>query len=147
MIETMTMTEARLRQLLDSYGAEAERWPAAERAAALALLAERADLRAERSAAAKLDRLLALAERPRASGALLGRLVEAAPRGRRRWLADLWPFGPAWQPASALALALLLGLASGPLLPRADATLTAQQEGVDEMAVLFATPLYAEDDL
>lgn len=147
MSEKMTITEARLRELLDSYGGRAERWPDGERAAALALLAERPDLEDERRGAAALDGLLALAERPRASSALLGRLVESAPRGRRQWLADLWPFGPAWQPAFGLALALMLGLASGPLLPQADATQTAEQTGFDEMAVLFDPPVYGEDSL
>ncbi|MEX0759351.1 MAG: hypothetical protein WD100_07215 [Tistlia sp.] len=147
MSETMTMTEARLREILDCYGAAAERWPEGERAAALALLAERPDLEAERAAAGALDALLALAERPRATAPLLGRLVEAAPRAPRRWLTELWPFGPVWQPASGLALALLLGFASGPLLPQADATQTAQEDGYDEIAGLFAAPLYPEDSL
>ncbi|SME91818.1 hypothetical protein SAMN06265365_101445 [Tistlia consotensis] len=147
MSKTMTMTEARLRELLDCYGAEERRWPEAERAAARSLLTQHPDLDAERSRAAALDRLLAQAERPRASGALIGRLVEAAPRGRRRWLTDLWPFGPAWQPAFGLALALLLGLASGPLLPQSDTTQTVTQDSSQEIAVLLATPVYAEDSL
>ncbi len=145
-----TLTEDRLRQLLDSYGADAGRWPDAERPAALALLAERPDLEGERREAARLDALLATAERPAASGALLGRLLETAPQGAGRgrgWLSLLWPFGPAWQPAFGLAVALLLGVASGPLLPEADATQTAQQETTEEIAVLLATPLYAEESL
>lgn len=147
MSKTMTMTETRLRELFDCYGAEARRWPEAERPAALALLALRPDLAAERKRAAALDALLAQAERPQASGALIGRLVEAAPRGRRRWLIDLWPFGPAWQPAFGLVLALLLGLASGPLLPQTTTTQTVVQDQTEEIAVLLATPVYSEENL
>lgn len=147
MTETRTITEERLRVLLDCYGGQAERWPEPEREAALALLAARPELEAERAKAAELDGLLVLAERPSASGALVGRLVEAVPRRKRHWLAEFWPFGPAWQPAFGLAIALLLGLASGPLLPRTDSAQPTQVETTEEIALLLATPVYAEDDL
>lgn len=147
MSRTMTITEARLRVLLDSYGADPGRWPETERAAALALLARRPDLAAERERAARLDALLAVAERPRASGVLTARLMQAAPRGRSGWLAVLWPFGPAWQAAFALTLALLLGLASGPMLPQEQSFEVAQQDPPEEVALLLATSSFEEDSL
>lgn len=148
MNESKIMNEARLRELLASYGGDAARWPASERAAALALLEARPDLAAERRQAAALDLLLQQAERPAASGALIARLIEAAPRARRRWLADLWPFGPAWQPAMGLALALLLGFASGPMLPQADASSDSpEQQTAEEIALLLGTATYEEEGL
>src|SRR5262245_47824403 len=52
------MTLARFEELLDAYGGRPERWPDAERDAALALL-ERSDVaRARRDAAGALDALL-----------------------------------------------------------------------------------------
>lgn len=147
MSESKIMDEARIRELLASYGADEARWPAGERAPALDLLAARPDLMAERQQATALDLLLQQAERPAASGALLARLMAAAPRPRRRWLADLWPYGPAWQPAFGLTLALLLGLASGPLLPAADASPSIEQLTTEEIAMLLVAPLYEEEDL
>jgi len=49
------VTLDRVRTLLDAYGADPARWPAAERAAALELLARSPDARACRVAAARLD--------------------------------------------------------------------------------------------
>ncbi|HYE00512.1 MAG TPA: hypothetical protein VEH84_14095, partial [Alphaproteobacteria bacterium] len=85
------MDAARLRALLDAYGARPERWPPAERAAALALLAASAEARAARAEAAALDALLDLAAAPAPSAALVGRILgdAAAPRGWRRALAAL----------------------------------------------------------
>ena len=66
--------------------------------------------------AARLDRLLAAAPVPAVSPALERRILAAF--DRRHWsfarflrrVADaIWPDAPAWQPACALALALMLG--------------------------------------
>jgi hypothetical protein len=67
------------------------------------------------------DRLAA----KRAPGALMRRLL--------RWRDAVWPGAPLWQPASLLALSLLIGLMAGALVPAsslstgttADQTLTA----------------------
>lgn len=53
-----TMTIARLRTLLDAYGAAPQRWPEEERAAALALIAQSSEARAAVAAAEALDATL-----------------------------------------------------------------------------------------
>jgi hypothetical protein len=74
----------RFRELLDAYGADAERWPADERAAALALLACEPDARVALAAAAALDRVLDLAPAAEPSAALAGAVLAGAPAVRRR---------------------------------------------------------------
>jgi hypothetical protein len=68
---------------------------------------------------AALDRLLDKAGRPVASAALEHRILSDFDRVNARWsvakfargIADMvWPGGPMWQPATAFALALLIGL-------------------------------------
>jgi hypothetical protein len=76
------MDETRLTELLDAYGADAERWPADERAAALALLARSAEAQALLAAARGLDALLALDPAATPSPALAERIVAAAARTR-----------------------------------------------------------------
>jgi hypothetical protein len=73
------MTLQRLQQLLDTYGAGPERWPAEDRAAALALLAHSAEARAQRDKAARLDALLDLAPVVHPSAELAARILAAAP--------------------------------------------------------------------
>jgi hypothetical protein len=110
--ERMNLT--RLRDILDAYGADPRRWPAAERDAALALLSGSEEARALRDEAAALDTLLDTAQVPAPSPELMAAILAgAAPAGWRRWLADFWPVGPVWQPASALAAAVVLGVAVG----------------------------------
>lgn len=52
------MTQERLRNVLDAYGANPDRWPAEERDAALALVARSAEARTLYTEAARLDELL-----------------------------------------------------------------------------------------
>jgi hypothetical protein len=80
MSDRSQMTLARLGELLDAYGADPERWPSAEREAALALLAQSAQARHRREASAQLDGVLNLAPAHTASPALLDRVLAAAPR-------------------------------------------------------------------
>lgn len=112
--ETESMELARFAEILDAYGADPRRWPDAERDAAAALLAASQDARSLRDDAAALDMLLDLSAAPAPSPELMADILAgAAPRGLRAWLADFWPFGPAWQPASAFAAAAILGIAVG----------------------------------
>lgn len=60
------MTLDRLREILDAYGADQDRWPAAEREAVLALLAASPEARAAARAAMALDDLLARYDNPAA---------------------------------------------------------------------------------
>jgi hypothetical protein len=84
-------TLARLEQLLDAYGAAAERWPADERRAAERLLARSAAARARWQEAAALDRLLDAVPAATPSATLTARVLAAAPRRRapRPWRAAL----------------------------------------------------------
>ncbi len=108
------MDLARLAAILDAYGADPRRWPQDERAAALALLADSPEARALCDAAEALDTLLDAPVPPAPSPELRAAILAAAQRPSfRQLLADLWPFGPAWQPASAFAAAVLLGVAIG----------------------------------
>jgi GAF domain-containing protein len=101
------MTPERLARILAAYGASPERWPRAERADALALLAR--DMDAARHAAA-LDGALDGLAVPHPDAAMVGRALagfaEAAPGSllRRWWFAPL------------LAGAGALGMAAGALL-------------------------------
>lgn len=119
---------ARLGRILEAYGADPEAWPAAERDAALALLARSAEARALRERAARLDRLLdqlldrapALEPSPELKARVLAAANQAAPPWRQRlsaWSFALWPFGPVWRPATALALAALFGVTLGTVAP------------------------------
>jgi len=78
------MTLQRLQQLLDAYGANPERWPAEEHAAALALLAYSMEARTRQAEAARLDALLDLAPLAQPSVELLARVLAAAPAQKTR---------------------------------------------------------------
>ncbi len=98
------MTVDRLRDLLDAWGAAEDRWPADERAAALALIASSAEARALRDEAARLDALLDGDPVDPPSDLLVARVLAAGPKpapARRlrpiRWLAPLaMAAGLAW---------------------------------------------------
>lgn len=116
------VTENRLRVLIETYGAAPERWPAAERDAARALLSRSAAARQILAQAARLDALLDGAEAPPLPGALERSVRNLSPapvrttrRPLRQWFAlpglD-WLSGPMLRPA-ALATAAVLGLAVG----------------------------------
>ena len=76
------MTSERLRQLLDAYGASPDRWPPEEREAALALLENSIEARAERDRAARLDAVLDLAPAEQPSPGLIERVLAASPAKR-----------------------------------------------------------------
>jgi len=111
---TGTSTErealAQLQALLDAYGAEPRRWPAARREPAEALLARSPEARALQAAAARLDGLIDTAGVEPAPAHLVGRVIAAAPQPRAqggRWFAGLL------KPAAGLAFAAVLGVALG----------------------------------
>ena len=76
------MTSKRLRQLLDAYGAGPDRWPPEEREAALALLENSSEARAERDMAARLDAVLDRAPAEQPSSGLAERVLAASPAKR-----------------------------------------------------------------
>ncbi len=111
------MTEARFAELLAAYGADAARWPAAEREAAAAFAAQFPERAAALAAPeAALDALLALDERSASpSAALEARILAQAPRGagvvvplQRRRVA-----GQDVRMLAALAACAVLGVALG----------------------------------
>src|SRR5262249_37344088 len=125
---TERMTLARLRAVIDAYGTRAARWPAAERAAAAALVAESAEARALVTAAAPLDELLdsvpAIAPTPALRAAILAVAPRAAPRRGDGWRALIGELG-GWRLAGAvLAASLVLGIVSGGWLSRGMSTET-----------------------
>jgi hypothetical protein len=103
----------RLREILDAYGASAEKWPAEERAPMLALLNSSARARALRDSACGVDRLLDTLTAPKPSEALAARINAmhpAAPRlradNRRSWRSPV-------PRAVALAASVLIGVFIG----------------------------------
>ncbi|MFT6583195.1 MAG: hypothetical protein ACJAU6_003647 [Alphaproteobacteria bacterium] len=117
----------RFQAILDAYGANPDQWPAEERNAAQHLAETSSTAQAMMTDAAALDQFLDAARGaiPQAepSPELLADILAAAtPAARHRWTALLWPFGLVWKPASALAMAGLLGLFLGAITPLPGAT-------------------------
>ncbi len=108
-----SMNQARLSELLDAYGNNPLRWPEAERAAALQLLASSAEARALRDHAALLDASLDQFEVAPASAQLRARILRSyppTPIGWRVWLAELWQELGGWRMVTpAFAASLFLG--------------------------------------
>ena len=112
------MDLARLAEILDAYGADPRRWPADEHAAVEALIAGSPEAATMREDAAALDMLMDLSTAPAPSPELMARVLAARePADADGWLSFLWPFGPVWQPASAMAAAAVLGIVIGAAAP------------------------------
>jgi len=114
---TGKMTMERLRAVIESYGTSPARWPAAEREAAAALLAESAATRTLLAEAAPLDELLdavpAVAPTPAMRAAILALAPRATLRPSSGWRALIDALG-GWRLAGAvLAASLVLGIVSG----------------------------------
>lgn len=101
------MTLERLTAIIDAYGANPERWPDAERAGGLALLARSPEARAVRDAAAMLDALLDRVPAAASDPELAERVIAQAPR------AKVVPLRPKRRlmPVAAVALAAAATLA------------------------------------
>lgn len=111
------MTPARLAEIIAAFGAETARWPAAERAAALALAARSPEAAALLAEAAAVDAALGLtrprpeaerlaALRRRIAGEIARRPLPAARRlGLLERVAWLEPFAPAGVGALAVLVA------------------------------------------
>lgn len=127
---------ARLGALLDAYGGAAKRWPEADRAWALRLIAASPAAASLHRQATALDALLDEAALSPASPQLTAAVLTGFGRSRGAWLALLWPFGPIWRPASALAAACVLGIAVGLTTPVSE---TADGLSGTEVAADFET--------
>ena len=113
-----TMNHARFSELLDAYGADPQRWPAAERGPAQALLDASPEATRLRLQAALLDDALDQYTLAPPAAALRQSLLSAALLPRQRsWrdsLAELWRDLGGWRLA---APAFAASLALGALLP------------------------------
>ena len=109
---TQTMTDARLIELIEAWGADAAAYPESERDAARALLAKAPErFAAELKAARDMDTLLGGMPDVMPSATLTAALIDSAPRARaerRSWFAAM----PRWPAVGALA-SLAIGLAIG----------------------------------
>ena len=132
------MTPDRLDAILAAYGARPERWPAAERAAALSLVASDPSRARRLEDEAGLDALLDGNLAPTVHAALVSRILAGAPSRRpiSRWWAGLG-FATAGL-AGVAAGALLLPLAVPQLIDREHASWT------EDQPTLFS-PLYGDE--
>ncbi len=150
----------RLAEVLEIFGPEAERWPAAERdrlealvgreeaagklvVEARALAAVMAHAPAGAASAELKARILAAAS-PEAQGAPI--IVRAPESPLRRLFGSGWSFGPAWPSAAVMAASLACGIylgASGLAQPVFDDafTMASLDSGVED-----AEDLFKEDD-
>ena len=136
---------ARLGALLDAYGGGAKRWPEADRVWALSLIAVSPEAARLHRQATALDALLDEAMLAPASPHLTAAVLTGFGTARRGWLTLLWPFGPIWRPASALAAACILGIAVGLTTPATtDATAGTEVAADFEMLNLGPYAYYTE---
>jgi hypothetical protein len=127
------MNATRLKRLIEAHGADPQRWPPDERAAALALLASSPEAQALVAEARRLDALLAAVPvgdaAPAATVALRRRIAAlpaggegGQPGGGAHWMLGPWSLARVWPSAAGLAAAGLIGLVVGwtQLLPAGD---------------------------
>lgn len=123
------MNLERFTELLDAYGADLDRWPQGEQAAATAMLADRSDAREVQRRAAAVDALLLRGSLPEIAPsdalrqrvlAQVAHLPPALTPPATDWrsqvaeaLALLFPTGRRMPQFAALALALALGISAG----------------------------------
>ena len=114
------MDASRFSALADCYGSDPDRWPPAERDAALRLLEQSAAARELLQRQAQLDRLFAGVAPPPAPSPQLRRAILAAAPPQRRvessWFAAIWAeLGGARRAGPMLAAGLALGVVLTPL--------------------------------
>lgn len=110
------ITRERVLALIEAYGGDPARWPAAEREAAVARLSGDSELARAADDARLLDLTLDALPRPHPSPALRVRLKEIPePGGGLLELIAGWV--GLWRPAAGLAAAAVLGIAIGAANP------------------------------
>lgn len=114
-IEANQVTRDRVEALIAAYGADPLRWPEGERAAAQSYLEAHPEMLAsELEDSFDLDHLLSQADVPTLSSSMM---TAMAAQARPSWKVRLCNFldwhGPLWQPAGALAAALMFGAVLG----------------------------------
>ncbi|MBM3508935.1 MAG: hypothetical protein FJX61_02180 [Alphaproteobacteria bacterium] len=153
MTDTRIAELARLRAVVAAYGADSERWPAAERDTLRALLAASPDARAIVGDERSLDRALALLDPPAPSEALTARLTRwplpraaDAPR-RGAGIRSVMPVTAAAAAAAAVAIGWLAWTAppdDGPApTPTAPAGVVATVESADQIDIAIVNTAMA----
>ena len=140
------MTETRLLDLIGAYGSDPQRWPRAERAAALTRLQASDAGQQLLAAEASLDVVMASDPAPAVEPRLRQRVLsipalEPAPRPSpvRPGLARrMSPFVEFWQPAAGLAAAALVGFAVGLATPPTPDLVLDQEQVESYVAVIIA---------
>ena len=143
------MNTDRAIEIIAAYGADARRWPDAERAPALALAANDASAGAALADAAALDPLLA--EWARADAGTLvfdaGDVTRKADSGRWRWFAG---GGLAAAAAAVVAVMMPVAPARQPVAPPQAAAVTVKPATATSSDAAFAyvfTPTYDEEQV
>lgn len=150
---THSMTDDRLIELIETWGADTASWPAAERASGEALLRAYPERFAGVLAEARaLDGILGGLPEPEMPRALTEAIIAAAPRakmapkgGRQGWFGLKTPWAPASGFAAA-ALGLLMGLTVAPTASAND-EMTAEVQELVVSALGFDTATYAVEDV
>jgi hypothetical protein len=107
------MDHQRYLELLQSYGANFERWPTEERAAARRLWLASRDAQQARREAEALDQWLDQSPALEPSEELKARILEIPERHHALHPLFWWPFATVLRPTLAFAAAALLGIATG----------------------------------
>lgn len=129
------MDEDRFERLLEAYGGDPARWPAAERALAMRYLAATSQAHRSRAEARRLDQVLAAWALDEASPALVARIAAARPQPRaatRLSRRQLWLSG------AGLAAACAVGVIAGAGLGQAGLGGTPAHDQKGEAAVTAA---------
>jgi hypothetical protein len=134
-MENRTDKTERIRDLIRSYGADFDRWPATEGLGRPHLNAELARLRAEER---ELDVMIESAHVPAPSDALRRRILDIPDR-RSRHTKRLWILSGFWRPAGVAVGALVAGLFLGQL--------TLLQTGMQSNPVLGVTTVETETEV
>ena len=128
------MNETRLLAIVEAYGAEPNRWPEEERAAAQALHSP-AGHQALASTAA-LDWLLSESLVAPADLALITQIITLLEQRSNGLTVLTRPFGAIWQPAMGLATAAIIGIVVGVATPPEQIPMN---QGQSETYVMFIT--------
>ncbi len=156
------MTMDRFQAIIEAYGANPERWPSAERDRGEAFVANSPEAAQYVAQARLLDDMLDAAPTADASAALLGHVLDTAPRPQTRSaqvasdqrtirnriadvLAFLWPQTGIARPAGLLLASLMVGFFFG--FSGANVSTDAESQNEDLFAYYFGSPEIDDWDL
>ncbi|MDA0239871.1 MAG: hypothetical protein O3A84_07565 [Proteobacteria bacterium] len=107
----------RLQDLLDARGADIASWPGADRSWVERLTEQEPMASVILERAKRLNEIIGQAPTIAASPALRDRILAAADKSARENVISIWriiwPFGPIWRPAAALAFSAAFGIYVG----------------------------------